>query len=346
MKAGDTMTGALVLPADPATALQAATKQYADAHAVYPILSINGAMAISQELGTTGTSIHNGSPYVLDQFAVGAQGTPGLTGGQQASSLAGIANQLGVAVTTAAAALAAGDLGYIFQPIEGIRLGRLNWGAATAQPITIGFYIYCSIVGNICVAVTNAAAARSYLADVAITAANTWQWCTVTVPGDTLGTWPKNNALGMYLRWCFGGGTTYRGVAGWQAGNLLATNATMNLMASTANAIYLSSVVVVPGTVLPPTAAIPFILPTYDQELPSCYRYWEKIGMTLVLTSPPYANTSWFKATKRVAPTVTALSTTNGATVGTLSASPLDGLRQLTVASTVVDCSFSIDARL
>jgi hypothetical protein len=256
------------------------SKQILDSKTVYPILSINGSMSISQELGTTGITGFRTFSYILDGFGAGAGGTPAITAAQQTPcGVPGFVYQMNVLISTAAASLSAGDAVYACQTIEGTRVARLGWGTANAQPMSIGFWAYCTITGNIAVAVRNAAANRSYVVDVAITAANTWQWCTVTIPGDTTGTWPIGTVLGLVVNWCVAAGTTYRTTANtWQAGNLLGTAATMNLAASTSNSFNITGVIIVPGTVLPPASMVPFVLPTYADELVACQRYLRYIG--------------------------------------------------------------------
>ena len=279
IKTGDTMTGPLVLPTDPTAALQAATKQYVDLHAVLPILSINGAMAVSQELGILGNvSVAATQKYVLDQFQVLANGVPVVTGGQYASGLSGFPYHCGVVVTTAQPTLAAADIVEIFTPIEGTRIARLGWGTSSAAPISAGFWINASITGTITVSVRNGAANRAYLVDVSIAAANIWQWVAITISGDVAGTWPTDTSIGLLIGITCACGTTFRGTAGaWSATNVIATSSTMNLAASTSNTIAVTGLIVVPGTILPPSSSIPSVLSTYDRELAACQRYWNKV---------------------------------------------------------------------
>jgi hypothetical protein len=313
IKAGDIMGGPLILAADPTVALGAATKQYADAHATYPFLSINGGMAISQERGFgTGLVCQNAAGYTHDGFLAVAQGAPTITGYPTTTTLPGFVNQFAVTILTPyVSTLAAADAAYVYQPIEGLRIARLAWGTANAQPVSIGFWAWCALAGSITLGVINGANNRTYLFDVVINTANAWQWCSVTVPGDVTGTWTTDASIGLYLSFCFACGSNFRGVAGWQAGNFRGSAATMNLCAA-ANSLVLTGLIVVPGTIVPPSSIVPFLLPTYDQELAACQRYYEAWPLTTAYTpiATGQANNAsnaqimtLFKTRKRAAPT-------------------------------------------
>lgn len=292
-----------------------------------PILSINGAMSISQELGYGGSTVsglQNGSKYACDAFrlSTGAATGPAIYGGAQTfgAPMSGFVYGLNMGVTTAKASLAAGDFVRVLTAVEGIRAARLGWGAAGAQPVSIGFWAYCSIAGTITLAVLNAASNRSYIADVAITS-NTWQWCAVTVPGDTTGTWVTDNTVGLSINLCLGCGSTYQGTAGWQAGNFIASANTMNLAASTSNNFLMTGFIAVPGSVLPAPQNVALVLPPYDQELAACQRYLEVINLPLMQGGATGTFTyPWdFKVQKRISPatsTVTAPTYSNAATAG------------------------------
>jgi hypothetical protein len=275
-RAGDTMSGFLNLSGDPAAALQAATKQYVDAHGGTPILSINGAMAVSQQNGSTAVSNISAPTYVLDQWLLATNGVPRLTGVQAAAAPSiGPTFSLSVVPYTAVPALAAGDAALIYQSIEGNRCARLGWGAAGAQAISIGFFFNSNVAGTATLFIVNVPATRSYLADFAVVVG--WQWIALTVPGDVTGTWGTDNTIGMNIGICLGAGTTYRGVAGWQAGVLRATANTTNFQSSSANQVQITGFIAVPGNILPPSANVPFVLPTFDRELAACQRYWNQV---------------------------------------------------------------------
>jgi hypothetical protein len=143
-------------------------------------------------------------------------------------------------------------------------------------------------------------------------------------------------------------GTQYTAPAAnaWVAGSYVAAPGQINGVQATTDVFRLTGVMVLPGSEVPPIDRAPLIMRPYDQELSIVRRYFEIVGMTMVTTNPPYANTAWYRSSKRISPTITPLQSLNGATVGVASYSPLEGMRQIGVASAPIDASFSIDARL
>jgi hypothetical protein len=179
--------------------------------------------------------------------------------------------------TTALTSPAAGDSAAIITGIEGYRLSRLGFGNANAQSVTIAFWVYATIAGTMTVAIRNSAVNRSYPVNIAINNPTTWEYKTITIPGDTTGTWLTTNGLGCLINFEFCEGSTRQGTnATWQAGNFVATSSTTNFFASNNNVVCFTGVIVVPGTEAPLAARSPFIMRPYDQELISCQRYLRK----------------------------------------------------------------------
>ena len=247
----------------------------------YNGMQINGSMDVSQERGssfgyamTVGAQtrmqdgwnfFYNSAPLVFLGFSQHPGAAP-----------YGIPNAIVFQSTTGKASLASGDQVFLEQPIEGYRVARLNWGTAIAQPITIGFWVFAEHAGTMTVGILGGGS-RTYLTNVVVGSPtpNIWEYKTITVPGDTAGTWAKDNAAGMYVRFCFGGGTAVQGAAGtWLAGPYSATSATTNFNA-VPNYAGITGVVVLPGIEAPSAARSPLIMRPYDQELVTCRRYWQ-----------------------------------------------------------------------
>ena len=257
---------------------QARTNIYAapfDALA-YNGMQINGGMEVSQELGLAAVSVTTGTlKYVLDGWVV-LSGGQTISAAQAASVLPGFSNQLSMVASTANAAPAAGHYAYALQKIEGYRIARLAWGTANAQPITIGFWIYVNRAGTYSGSITNAAANRSYPFSFAVGAA-TWEYKTVTIPGDTTGTWPKDNSSALNLNFSMMAGSTLQGPANaWAAGNYIAATGTTNGVAATSDVMVITGVTVLPGIEAPSAGRSAFIMRPYDQELVTCQRYYRK----------------------------------------------------------------------
>jgi hypothetical protein len=278
---------------DTAQALTAAQQQQArqnifaapfDAMA-YNGLQINGGMEVSQERGTA--AISSTGFYICDGWKHGFVGTMGVSS-SQAASVGGPFVALGfpyvliVAVSTAQAALGAGDYLFIYQPIEGFRIARLAWGTANAQPLTIGFWsshhrpgLYSGSIRNSVSGTPN----RSYTFTYTHSVADVPQYNTVTIPGDTTGTWAVDNSAGILLTFSMGCGATFTAPSAnaWLAGNYQAAPGQINAVAATSDIFRITGVTVHPGNEGPSAARSPFIIRPYPQELVWCQRYWQLV---------------------------------------------------------------------
>jgi hypothetical protein len=314
IKAGDTMAGPLNVVTPPTAPAHAASKAYVDTAPgavvhydvaqsltipqleqarkniyaapfdamAYSGLQINGGMEVSQERGFG--SLSNSIGYVCDGWRSGYSGTVIVASAAYlAAGFAGFPNFLGLAPTTAQASLGAGDYAITTQGIEGYRIARLSWGTVNAQPITIGFWtshhrpgLYSGSVRNSVSGVPN----RSYVFTYTQTAADTPQYNTVTIPGDTAGTWATDNTIGMLITFSMGSGSTWTAPSAntWTAGSYQAAPGQTNGVAATTDVFRLTGVIVLPGNEAPSAARSPFVMRSYDQELVTCQRYYRRIG--------------------------------------------------------------------
>ena len=249
-------------------------------------LTVNGA-AVSGFTGFKNRIINPG--MVIDQRNAGASITPSGTGQytvdrwlswedtdgtatvqRSTTAPAGFTNSLLFTVGTADATLAATQYAALAQWIEGFNVADFGWGTANAQTVTLSFWVRSSVTGTFGGAFRNNANDRNYAYTYTISSANTWEYKTVTVPGDTSGTWTTDNSAGIKISWGLGVGSTYSGTAGaWTGGVLLisASGAT-NLMATAGATFYLTGVQLERGS-----NATSFEFRDYGRELALCYRY-------------------------------------------------------------------------
>jgi hypothetical protein len=231
---------------------------------------INGAMMVSQENGTTAVTTSGSLP--ADQFIV-VNTSSGTFSAQQVASatLAGSPNRLRVTVTAADAAVAAGDVFSIYQPIEGLRVTDLKSGTSAAKTVTIQFGCKAP-AGTYSVALRNGVPDRSYVAEYTIAPgeANTDVVKSVTLALDQTGTWASGNTVGMYVQWCLMAGADF-----WISPNTWTAYATgigspnqFNFMGTLSNVFELFDVSLTEGSVAPA-----FQVPDYASELALCQRY-------------------------------------------------------------------------
>jgi hypothetical protein len=240
---------------------------------------INGAMTIDQRNAGAAVTVNTGAiTYSLDRwagFGVPSEGVFTINKSTTVPSSAGFVNSLVATCTTADASIGATNRYFLGQAIEGNNIADLRWGTANAQPVTLSFWVQSSLTGTYCVAILNGDASRSYVAEYTINAADTWEYKTVTIAGDTTGTWSTNESVGLYVRFGLAIGSTYQTTANaWAAGNLNATSNQVNWMSSSSSRVFrITGVQLEVGTV-----ATSFDYRPYTTELQLCQRYGWRIA--------------------------------------------------------------------
>ncbi len=239
---------------------------------------INGAMSISQ--GAAGATITPAvtsayaTNYPVDRFQVIVGAASKLTTAQSSVAPAGF-NFSTLITSSSAYTVGSGEVFVIRQNIEGFNTADLGWGAAGAASITLSFWVRSSLTGTFGGSVQNSASNRSYPFTYTISSANTWEQKSVTIAGDTSGTWiGATNGIGLRVNFGLGVGSTYSGTAGSWAGSDYdsATGAT-SVVSTNGATFYITGVQLEKGS-----TATSFDYRPYGTELQLCQRYFEKIG--------------------------------------------------------------------
>ena len=231
---------------------------------------INGDMRIDQR--NAGASVSTPPSYTLDRWKVRYSSNGGVAGTctvqRSTTAPAGFTNSLLLTVGTARTVVS-GDRFGIEQPIEGLNMSDFGWGTATAQSVTLSFWVRSSITGAFGICFSNFS--RGYAATYTISAANTWEYKTVTITGDTGGTWATDTSTGTLVVFDIGMGSDVRESTGsWQTGTYLGATGGSNLVATSGATFYITGVQLEAGTV-----ATPFERRSYGQELSLCQRYFQ-----------------------------------------------------------------------
>jgi hypothetical protein len=245
---------------------------------------INGGMTIDQRNAGASVSNQASRAYALDRWAsLGSSGskftiqqTPSATETGYATRVgAGFTNYMAI-TSSAATSVASGDYYTMEQRVEGFNVADLAWGTANAKPITISFWVYSSLTGTFGGSVVNSAQNRSYPFTYTISAASTWEQKTITVAGDTSGTWVTTNGIGIDLIFGLGVGSTFSNTAGAWVGSLAfsATGAT-NVVSTNGATWYITGVQLEKGS-----TATSFDFRSIGTELALCQRYFQSWGGT------------------------------------------------------------------
>ena len=237
---------------------------------------INSAMVIDQR--NAGASVTNisGGVYTLDRWSASGSQASKFTIQQNAASVtppAGFRNYLGV-TSSSAYTVAAGEEFDIRQMIEGYNAADLSWGTASAATVTLSFWVQSSLTGTFGGALGNSGLGRSYPFTYAISSANTWEQKSITIAGDTSGTWLTTNGIGIYLFFGLGVGSTLSGTAGaWASAAYVSATGATSIVGTNGATFYITGVQLEKGS-----TATSFDYRPYGTELALCQRYFQPVG--------------------------------------------------------------------
>lgn len=279
---------------------------------------INGAMVIDQRNAGASVTVNSASnSYACDRFLGSGTSSAGVYTMQQVSDApTGFTNSLKITTTTASASLGSSADYLVGQKIEGFNFADMQWGTANAQTVTLSFRVKSSLTGTFAGVLANSAWDRSYVFTYVISAANTWETKTITIAGDTTGTWVgATNGTGLRIFFSIGSGSSYVTTGNsWVAGTYETVSGATNVISTLSATWQITGVQLEIGT-----SATPFERRLYNQELANCQRYLPAIqnntGERLVgpaLTTTRCQATYYFQVTPRVAPTgITATTASN-----------------------------------
>ena len=272
---------------------------------------INGAMEIDQRNAGASVTLTNATDqYCVDRFKFYRDVGGTFTAQQSSTAPAGFSTSMVITASTGASPSAA-QLNFVKQDIEGFNVADLKWGTADAKDITISFWIRSSVTGVYAISVANNSLGRSYVTEVTVSSANTWEQKSVTISGDTSGTWTTNNTAGIRLYLDLGSGSDYNATANtWSSAWDCRTSSSVTWGATTGATLYLTGVQLEVGSV-----ATEFERRPYGTELQLCQRYYYTTDYasyptgffgTVINTANSLANgIGMFPITMRSAPTVT-----------------------------------------
>ena len=287
---------------------------------------INGDFLIDQRNAGASSTPAAGATRTIDRWKTEIFGSGRCLVGQNLGGFAlpaGFSNCYGMKVTTTTS-VGAGDYFFLSQVIEGVNTIDWGWGAAGAKPITLSFWVFSSIAGTAGGFVRNAGSTagnytRSYPFTFAITNTLTWEYKTITIPGDTTGQWLTGQTDGVEFGIELWNGSTYQSAPGaWAAGNYTGpSGGTINYAGTLNSNMNITGVQIELGNV-----ATQFERRLYNFEIAACQRYYETTTARVggYNTNGAYFRGSVYFNTKKrtVTPTLTVVSILETSNVGTL----------------------------
>jgi len=277
-------------------------------------LIINGDMKIDQR--NAGSAVTS-SGYTVDRFRVqnSTDGAFSVVQDTDVPSGQGFINSLKYTVTTADTSLTTTQNTAIVQEIEGVNTTHLELGTANAKTFTISFWVKSSLTGTFGGALRNQGNTKGYVYTYNVNSANTWEKKTITIAGDTSGTWNTSTGIGIAVVFALGCGPDLSDTANtWYGANKISATGAVELI-GTLNATWqITGVQLEVGE-----GASDFEFLPYDVQLQRCQRYFEIMGSSgstnnayavcAVITSTNTQGVIWFKTEKRATPTITATGT-------------------------------------
>jgi len=274
---------------------------------------INGAMVIDQRNAGASKTITDtaAATYTLDRWASYGGQASKFSVQQNAGSVTlpvGFTNYYGV-TSLSAYSVGVNDIFDIRQPIEGYNIADLGWGTANAKTVTLSFWVRSSLTGTFGGALSNNGNARSYPFTYSISSANTWEQKSITIAGDTSGTWLTTNGIGLYVFFGLGIGSTFSGTAGaWASATYLSATGATSVVGTNGATFYITGVQLEVGS-----SATGFEYVNYQTSLANCQRYCVvygngqysslMVGIAGSGTLVPNAST-WLPVEMRSAPSV------------------------------------------
>jgi hypothetical protein len=274
---------------------------------------INGDMRIDQRNAGAAFNPPPNQGYSLDRWTTWlSQNTFSVQ--RNAGSVtppAGFSNYLGVTVTSATT-IGVSDYFGVGHKVEGFNIADLGWGTANAQSATISFLVRSSLTGNFGAVIRRGDGGQYYAFTYAISASNTWEYKTVTIPGPTSGSWDSTNGTGLFLLFGLGAGSNQTASSNntWVNGGVLGASGAAPVVATNGATFYITGVQLEAGSV-----ATPFERRDYGRELMMCQRYYEDSKEEPYTSRSVMLKTGFFESVekqfiveKRTSPTMTSIS--------------------------------------
>jgi len=235
---------------------------------------MNGAMAINQR-GTSFTSINSDPVYTLDRWTFACNGGGAFSASQSSDAPAGFTNSLLATVTTADGTVSSGSYYQLRQCIEGYSVADLMLGSASAQQVTVSFWLKVSVAGSYGISLRTSGGGASCVNTISAT--TSWAKYSITFAIDTSFTSNTTNGSGLFFTIDLGRGSsgTTASVNTWISGDYTRTSGCVQMVSTNGATLNLTGVQLEKGV-----TATDFDYRFYGTELAMCQRYFFTVRST------------------------------------------------------------------
>lgn len=241
-------------------------------------LITNGAMVFSQRNGTSVVTLNAAGSviYEFDRWRRQVQQNGKLTLQQVTDAPVGFGYSIKATTASAISPNTGADYYILNHTIEGFNTAHLAYGTSSAKTTTLSFWVKSTLTGQWSGVIKNNAQDRAYTFPYHINSPSTWEYKTVTIPGDTSGTWiGATNGIGLQLTMDLGTARTglHGALNAWTATNSYAAPTGVRLVQNAGATWQITGVQLEVGKV-----ATPFEHRSYGEELALCQRYYERLN--------------------------------------------------------------------
>ena len=253
-------------------------------------LIINGAMQVAQR-GTSQTGVtSSGYASAPDRFSSLINGLGTWTLSQSSDAPDGFSSSYKWECTVADSSISAGDYGILLQRMEGQNLQHLKKGSSNAESLTASFWVKSSKTGTYIFELYENHSQRSISKSYTISSANTWEYKSITIPGDTVGTINNDNTESLIPAFWVAAGSNYSsGTLQTSWGSIVNANravGVVNLADTVGNTWQVTGVQLELGD-----TATPFEHRSFGEELSLCQRYFFR-NLATFFGIPPATSTT------------------------------------------------------
>ena len=237
-------------------------------------LIINGDMSIHQR----GTNVTANNGFGVDRFIYNESANFDervFTFGQDTDvpTGQGFAKSMKVNVTTPETTIASDEYARIMTRLEGQNLQQLKYGTASAESVTLSFWLKTNVTGNFALSLFQDDDSRIIGTTYSATSSGVWEKITITFAGDTTGIIDNDNGSGLRVMFILDAGSNFTSSDNTSWGSYsnekLGYGQTASVFGTTSGYWNVTGVQLEVGTTVSDFEFLP-----YDVNLQRCMRYY------------------------------------------------------------------------